>query len=258
MKKLAIILAAVIVLVIGLSVTGCKVVDMGDDSEKLTRTYDYTDFTEIDIGHAFELEVIPSDDYSITITATERVFDKLDVRKTGDRLKIEVTGWTFSFKGMKAVITMPELEGLYLSGATRTEAMGFSSDRDLDIEISGASSLDMDITAAQADIEVSGASRVKGDLTATGTSFDVSGASSLDLEGTGGDARGYVSGASRVYFEDYTLEDVDIELSGASTVKITVTGTLDAEISGASTLRYGGDPDLGSIESSGGSSFEPL
>lgn len=254
MKKTTIILAAFMVLAIVFSVTGCRVVDRG---ETVTRTYDYTGFTEIQIGNAFELEILPSDEYSIAVTASEGLFERLQVSKSGSRLKIDITGWFFSFRGMKVVITMPEVEGLYLSGATRTDAKGFSSKRDLTIELSGASSLDMDIEAGNTDIEVSGASRIKGGLTAEDSRFHVSGASDVDLQGSGNDIRLEVSGASTMDLLEFPVQDADVELSGASTARLDVSGRLDAELNGASTLRYEGSPLLGSIDSSGGSSFGP-
>ena len=46
-------------------------------------------------------------------------------------------------------------------------------------------------------------------------------------------------------------------LDGASHAVVWVTGRLDASASGASSLTYRGDPDLGSIETSGSSSIHP-
>ncbi len=259
MKKLTIILAILMMFVLAFTTTGCIVVggsENGDEGNQSTRTYDYTDFTEIEIGNAFRLEVVPSDEYSITITAGQNVLDKLRVNKSGNRLEIDLTGWVFSIRGkMEARVTMPILEGLYLSGATRTTAKGFTSDRDFRAEISGASSLETDINCGNCDIEVSGASKVNGVLNATGTDFEVTGASNISLEGRGGDTELVVSGASKTQLEAFEMEDADVNMSGASSGTVNVSGLLDVELSGASSLRYTGDPDLGSINTSGGSSF---
>lgn len=259
MKKLTIILTVLMVFILALTATGCIVVGEGngeDEGSRTTRTYDFTDFTEVEIGNAFRLEVIPSDDYSITITAGQNILDKLRVNKSGGRLEIDLTGWIFSIRGnMEARVTMPVLEGLYLSGASRTTAKGFSSDRDFRGEISGASSLDMDLTCGKCDLEVSGASKITGMLHATDTDFKVTGASSMELDGTGADSRIIASGASHLQLRDFEVEDADLELSGASSGNVNVTGRLDVELSGASSLRYEGDPELGSVNTSGGSSF---
>ena len=63
------------------------------------------------------------------------------------------------------------------------------------------------------------------------------------------------SGASRVELADFPLNNADINLSGASTGTVNLKGRLDAELSGASKLRYIGEPTMGNINTSGGSTI---
>jgi hypothetical protein len=49
----------------------------------------------------------------------------------------------------------------------------------------------------------------------------------------------------------------DLSVSGGSRAEVTVTGKLDAEASGGSRIEYAGDPQLGTIDTSGGSAVEP-
>ncbi len=51
--------------------------------------------------------------------------------------------------------------------------------------------------------------------------------------------------------------DADLRLSGGSRGAVTVTGTLSADASGGSRLEYAGSPQLGGVDSSGGSVVEP-
>ena len=55
---------------------------------------------------------------------------------------------------------------------------------------------------------------------------------------------------------DFPLADVNIDASGASTASVNLSGTLDVSASGASNVFYLGDPSLGSIDTSGGSSVQ--
>ena len=48
-----------------------------------TQTYNFTDFTRIDVGHAFRVEITQSDSYSISITAPENLFNVIQVSKEG-------------------------------------------------------------------------------------------------------------------------------------------------------------------------------
>lgn len=65
-----------------------------------------------------------------------------------------------------------------------------------------------------------------------------------------------LSGASRIRIEDYIVDDAVIDISGASSAEINAGGELDVTLSGASSLRYSGNPTLGDLNISGGSSLK--
>ena len=72
--------------------------------------------------------------------------------------------------------------------------------------------------------------------------FEASGASVLSFSGVAMDTRVILSGVA-----------LDCELSGASRMDITCTGTMAVQASGASRLNYKGDCLISRIETSGGS-----
>ena len=258
MKTLTTISAIMLIVITGLLFTGCEKVPLDwQDGERMTRTFDYRDFTSVEVGYAFHLELIPSDDYSITITAGEKVFEHLEVTKSGDKLVIEVTGWWINIhRSPEVVIEMPVLEGIKLTGASRGVANGFSGGERFEAEVSGASNLQADVaTTGPCRLNISGASRLNGSLSAGGTQMVVSGASEVNLQGSGGEGDLELSGASTGSLYDFVLSDTEIDISGASNGRLTVNGRLDADVSGASTLRYSGDTTLGSIDVSTGSSI---
>ena len=85
----------------------------------------------------------------------------------------------------------------------------------------------------------------------------MSGASTVRLNGRGGNSSIVVSGASTADLEDFALDDVNVEVSGASTAIVNVSGRLDAEATGASKVEYLGEPTLGKIDESGASRVVP-
>ena len=152
---------------------------------------------------------------------------------------------------------MPQLYSLNSSGATHGTATNFWSTDNFEIEISGASQLKlMKISAGDIYFEISGASDVTGDIAAEDIEFEVSGASSVQLEGSGGDMVIDTSGASHLRLADFTVNDADVTLSGASKGTINLTGRLDAKLSGASTLEYIGEPALGEMDITGASTLK--
>ncbi len=260
MKKTAnpVILAAVLIAAVLFS--GCEATPPG---EVITEVKDFTDFTYVDVGSAFEVEITRSDSFSVIISADESLLDYVEVSKTGGTLKVYLmphhifTDFTLGAKTLKAEITMPALDGLQLSGASTGTITGFKSPHDFSLGVSGASSLEMfDIIVGDAEFEVSGASRVSGNMTANNVEFGVSGASSAELSGLAEDIVLEVSGASRVDLTDFPLNDADVKLSGASEATINVKGRLDINVSGASRLYFIGNPTLGETNVSGASTIK--
>ena len=201
-----------------------------------TEAYAFSDFTEVEIGSAFEFEIQQSSSYNISITADDNVMEYVTVSKDGQTLKIGLR--LFHPIGghvtLRASVAMPQLRGLTASGATRGTISGFSSTEDLDIGVSGAS-------------------RVTGDITAGNVVFDISGASTIELEGSADNMDATASGASHLNLDDFVVNNADVNLSGASSGTVNLDGRLDANLSGASNLWYIGEPTMGDIDTSGAS-----
>lgn len=239
MKKAIIIIAVVA----AVAVT-CTVLILGGWPGSLigsgnleTEVYAFTDFTEVEIGSAFEFEVKQSGSYSINVTADDNVMDYVRVSQIGQTLKIRlVTVPALWSATLRASVTMPQLHDLTVSGASRGTVSGFSSTEDLDITVSGAS-------------------RLTGDITAGNVEFDISGASTIQLEGSADDMFANVSGASHFNLDDFTVDNADINFSGASSGTVNLNGRLDANLSGASRLWYIGEPTMGTINTSGASTI---
>ena len=104
---------------------------------------------------------------------------------------------------------------------------------------------------------ISGASTLTSNVTVDGdVQLIVSGASTVELEGEANDITINASGASNVDLSTFSVNNADVLLSGASQATINLEGILNANVSGASHLLYIGNPTLGDIETSSGSTIE--
>lgn len=261
MKKTLVPVMALIGLLAVLVLPGCS--ETVESGEVKTEKKDFTSFNRVEIGSAFEVDITRSDTYSITISADETLFDYIEVTKKGTTLIISLnphhifTDFTLGARVLKASITMPNLYGLDISGASEGVVTGFGSTADFDLTVSGASTIEMtNITVGNTRCEVSGASTVSGNITAANIVAEVSGASNLALSGSAKGIELNVSGASRADFSSFPLDDADVMLSGASTVTINVEETLDVVVSGASSLYFIGNPTLGTTSVSGASTIK--
>ncbi len=260
MRKTIHLVIFTLVLIITILFSGCG---MAGSGEVLTQEKDFTNFTNIDIGSAFDFEIIRADTYSVVIKVDESLSDYVEVTQSGQILKIYLsphhifTDFTFGRKTLRAEIAMPTISGVQISGASQGTITGFKSAGDFKLVISGASSLEMlDIGAGGINFEVSGATRVNGDVTASNAEFEVSGASHVKLSGSAADIILRVSGAGKVDLADFPLNNADVELSGASEATVNVKDGLDIVASGASRLYFLGNPTIGNINVSGASTVK--
>jgi hypothetical protein len=196
-------------------------------------------FDRVQASQCFQVDIRQGEEFSVVVRIDEELVEYLDVVKRGDTLSIGLKpdySYTFQDATMQAEVTMPELARLDLSGASRATITGFESEKALEVELSGSSSL-------------------RGTIRAGDTTFDVSGSSRVSLTGSARDLAVRASGSSAVNLSDFPSADVSVQSSGASEVRVDVSGRLQVKASGASEISYHGDPTLTRVETSGSSSL---
>jgi hypothetical protein len=236
------ILTAAVILVAGLASTGCTglpayLITETVSGPTVTRTYDIIDFDGIQVETAFNIAITQGDTYAVSVTVDEDVIDRLVVEKEGSTLKIGFTPGLITTHTLQAEITMPQLGGLQLSGASTAALSGFSGG----MAFRG---------------QLSGASRLTGDMSAARTVLDLSGASQATLRGESDTLDAKASGASKLNLGELTVRSATIELSGASSALIHATEEIDATASGASTVTYIGNPPSVREDTSGASTVK--
>jgi serine/threonine-protein kinase len=185
------------------------------------KTWPIADFTSVKVESAFRAEISQAREFKVATSADDNVLEYIQVIKEGTTLRIGLKrGTSFWLKSpLKAEMTLPVLDSLDLSGASKTTFKGFKSDKAFKLKLSGASEAGGTIDAGSAD-------------------FQISGASSAVVTGSAKDARLSVHGASRLKLTEFLLKKCQVELSGASNAGITVNSDqpFTARLSGASVL----------------------
>jgi len=216
-----------------------EVVGSGD---LVTNEEFFSDFTAVDAGSGFSIEITESHSFSVSVTADDNVMDYVEITKSGDTLMIGVK-WGYNFRSvtLKAEITMPELHSLELSGGAKGELVEFDATNQFSVRLSGGSRLTGEFeTSEDAEFYLSGGSHLSGFIgEANDLVIDASSGSHSDMS-------------------DFKVHNANVELSGGSHATINADGRLDADLSGGSHLYYIGDPTLGNIETSGDSKISKL
>lgn len=108
-----------------------------------TVPFNIVDFAEVAISGPFETSMTQGSDFLVELTVDSAITNLLDVRRNGQRLSIGFQpNSNVSSQTLEAVITLPSLTWVGLSGATSATASGFN-DSTLEVELAGASSLEM-------------------------------------------------------------------------------------------------------------------
>jgi hypothetical protein len=196
-------------------------------------------FSSLDVGGAFEVVLTQGNEEKLVVEADAEEIAEIITEVVGKKLKIYTkSSWPSNFHNMTIYLTFKNLDNINFSGAVEVDSQGPLTFEDLDLEVSGAAEINMNMTASKLDAEFSGAS---------------------EIEFTGKCASGYieVSGASEIGAENMEFGDLVLELSGASEATVFATGELRIDASGASSVRYKGGAKL-TIDSSGASSVKQM
>jgi hypothetical protein len=234
MKRIPIALLMILVIPILLTTSCCIVTGSGNP---ITDTFDYSDFTELEIHNGFQVEVEKSSNFSIEITIDDNLQEELVVEKSDSNLIIRLQDLkVYSSVTLIARVTMPDISRLDLSGGSQANVTGFDLSHDLSLGMSGGSRIDGDISADDVDIDMSGGSRI-------------------ELDGVADNLQADASGGSRLELGSFSVGNADIQISGGGRATINASGTLDLDLSGGSHVSYYGEPTIGSTDLSGGSTY---
>jgi hypothetical protein len=205
--------------------------------ELVNEEKDFTDFTIVEVGWGFEVEISQSDSFSVNMTADDNILDYIEVSSLGNKLTIGLKwGYGYQNVNLKAKITMPDLYELEFSGGTHGTIEGFSTSHEFVLELSGGNSLIGNFTTSgDAQFALSGGSRL------------------IELDGAANNLRISASGGSQLELLNFPVHNASVNLSGGSRANINPDGRLDANLSGGSHILYFGDPIMGIINMSGGS-----
>ena len=209
-----------------------------------TKNFNVSDFTGIDAGGVFNIELVKANKGSVSIEAHPDIMKYIEVSVSKGVLDLDLDtddmprALKRDMPKIYVKIGMNELKYLELSGASKLTCLSSFSTDNFKADMSGASKVvDLKIDCRTFFLEASGASKmnVSGKVSSA-AKYDVSGATNLDIKQDVGSFKLEASGASKIKFNGSASERVDISFSGASNMVMTGGGTqtMIVSISGAS------------------------
>lgn len=144
-------------------------------------------------------------------------------------------------------LQLPTYEYIKASGASLVVVDGTFPTGEVELEASGASNIHyrQALVSHKVEVDLSGASHISiPQLSSQETEIELSGASTAKLSGTSGTLRAEVSGASQMTCNPLKATKAELELSGASRAEVNSVQSIAYDLSGASSLSIGGNPKI--------------
>lgn len=237
-----------------------------------TKSYQLSGFTGIRASNAFTVELTQSQSFSVSVDVPDYLEQYLRVTVEQNQLVIGLTTLPKAVERklsaerrgvLSAVVRMPSLERVSLSGAAILECSGVFpalmdramridmsgtshvnglevSGRSIDISLSGASGLDLTGSFNNMDVDISGASTVWAKADIDELDAELSGSGRLEFEGGVEEASIEASGAAHASLRSsITLRKLEIEGSGATSIdtRNAAAETVEVELSGAANCK---------------------
>ncbi|MCE7992232.1 MAG: DUF2807 domain-containing protein [Roseivirga sp.] len=200
---------------------------------------DVSGFDELSISSAFVVEISVGNTESLEIEADDRYMDDVITEVRGGKLVIKMRdgrGRRRMNSSPRAYLTVKSLNSIHASGAVKVESRDeLKADR-MEIVLSGASVLDLQLDVKELYLQASGACVI-------------------NVEGTATEQTVKTNGATTYRAYDLESEIADIRVTGAGSARVSVSEKLDVRASGASSIRYKGRPSVNS-DTSGASSVK--
>lgn len=209
------------------------------NGQVVRETRDLANFSAIDVGGAFEV-YLTQGPFSVEIEADENLMAVIVTEVKNGRLHIYTDGRGINrAEKLNLYLSLPELKGLDLSGATEVVAQSTFTTPFLQIDVSGAAQLSLDLAVEE-------------------LHFESSGAAEATLQGSATKALIGMSGASELKAAAMTNQLMEVHQSGASEAHVHCVGDIQASLSGGSDLRCSGNPASHRIDRSGAASVRML
>lgn len=199
----------------------------------MTEVRELSRFHSVDLRSLGRVVLASGPEQKVEVEAEEDLQSRVRTEVQGGVLMIGLRWWLGALLRVPELadvvvrVTVPELREIRLSGAGQVRSEGPLRVGDLDLRLSGAGRLLLELTAERVMARLSGAGAV-------------------ELSGTAAELEIRLSGAGAVQAERLEARRVRIRASGAGECRVQASETLEAEVSGAGSVRYRGNPRIDS------------
>ncbi|MEO7634541.1 MAG: head GIN domain-containing protein [Sphingomicrobium sp.] len=200
----------------------------GDDSgPKISRNYPVGNFTRVEVGGAFDVDVRTGTRPSVNVQGSEKLLERLTVEVKGDRLVIKTKrnrswlgGWRSFGKG-QIHITVPTLSAASLAGSGGMRIDKVQGDR-FEGQVAGSGDLSV------------------GAVTVSALKLGIAGSGTVEAAGRAGRAEYDIAGSGDVRAAGLNAQDVEVSIAGSGNVRGHATRNAKVDIAGSGDVELKG------------------
>lgn len=196
-------------------------------------------FTWVEVSGSIDLVLKQDSVNSIRILADDNIQDEIITEVNGNKLIIDMNTGFCDAGNVTVYLSSANFEGIEGSGSVGIQSDGKLNVQDFELDLQGASKVNLDLNAASLRTSSSGSSEIVLKGQAGIHDIDLTGAGSLDAY-------------------EFVVGRYKINSSGASHSKINVINELEVNSSGASEVEYKGKPQRILKDNSGASSLKSV
>lgn len=203
---------------------------------------DVPSFSEISLRVPGVLHLEQGTNQQVEIVAKSSTLEEIITEVKDRKLIIRFTGKNYLLKTynpgkIEIFVTVPEVDGLNISGSGDIVAENEIKTRILDLAVSGSGDIQLDELDAE---------RVKANISGSGDIIINDGGVADDLSVS-------ISGSGSVKAEGFEAQDVAVTIAGSGNCSVTSNGSLKARIAGSGNVYYRGNCSIdSSVAGSGG------
>lgn len=181
------------------------------------------DFEKLEVSGSFYISLVRSARPGFVITTDENLMDLIEVRNKGNTLILSTIKNITSDEGVNVMVRYNALDHISINGAAVLRSDEIVKGDKLEIEMSGAGSVELEVELEMLDLAISGAGAVKLSGAVDEQQIEMSGAGGLDAD-------------------NLVSRRCKVDISGVGGASIHVTDQLIASVSGVGGVTYQGEP----------------
>lgn len=192
-------------------------------------TRDLKGFTKVNFGVSGNMYISIGSEFKVVLEGDKDDLDEIITEVSGGKLVVKKENWRFNMnEKVNVYITMPEIEGVGVSGSGKAEIKDLIKSNNLNLSVSGSGKL------------------YTGEVSVTNLDCSISGSGDINIGG-GSAANGdfSISGSGSYSGENAKIGSADVSISGSGNCLLNATESLKAHVSGSGNVTYtGGAPKV--------------